>query len=227
MTTEFKPMQDFFKENGFVVINKFLTPDVANLLYTYCMTTVQLTDFKITFDKANHNHDWDGDFGDGQVDGCYHRYADPMFDSLLLLSRASIENYTGLSLSNNYTYWRFYQKDNELKRHKDRHSCEISTTLCLGYNVSNVDQAVYPDYDWPMWVETKDNPDGVPVHLKPGDMIVYRGCDVDHWREKFIGLNHAQVFMHYNDTNGPYNIVNDGRPILGIPKRFQTGVDKS
>jgi hypothetical protein len=143
-----------------------------------------------------------------------------MMDTLLSASRGMIENYTGLELIPNYTYWRFYQKDEDLKRHKDRHSCEISVTLCLGYNNSNVDDS---EYIWPMWVETDELPDqdGAPIYMKPGDMIIYRGCDVEHWRERFKGLNHAQVFLHYNDKAGPYQIEFDGRPILGIPKKFQ------
>jgi hypothetical protein len=59
--------------------------------------------------------------------------------------------------------------------------------------------------------------------MKPGDMIIYRGCEVDHWREAFKGLNHAQMFMHYNDADGPYKGRYDGRPILGIPKHYQSG----
>jgi hypothetical protein len=93
--------------------------------------------------------------------------------------------------------------------------------MCLGYNVANVDQSVYPEYNWPMFVESSEYEDGAPVHMNPGDMIIYRGCDIEHWREKFIGLNHAQVFMHYNDKNGPFNNYLDGRPIVGIPKKFQ------
>ena len=32
--------------------------------------------------------------------------------------------------------------DSDLKRHKDRPSCEISTTLCLGYDNSNISKCV-------------------------------------------------------------------------------------
>lgn len=52
-------------------------------------------------------------------------------------------------------------------------------------------------------------------------MIIYRGHDIDHWREPFMGRNHAQVFLHYNDENGPFAKKWDGRPILGIPRGFQ------
>ena len=39
---------------------------------------------------------------------------------------------TGLELIPTYSYARIYKKGDILKRHKDRPSCEISTTLNLG-----------------------------------------------------------------------------------------------
>ena len=36
-------------------------------------------------------------------------------------------------------------------------------------------------------------------------------------RDNFKGLNHAQVFLHYNDKNGKYGEINDGREFLGLP----------
>ena len=39
---------------------------------------------------------------------------------------------TGMDLVPTYSYTRLYEKGNILKRHKDRPSCEVSTTLHLG-----------------------------------------------------------------------------------------------
>ena len=149
-----------------------------------------------------------------------------MMDTLMSASLSTVEKFTDLELIPEYTYWRLYVKNEELKRHRDRESCEISITLCLGYNTSNLTEPEFEGYDWPMFVEGQliEGIDGIPLHMKPGDMIIYKGCEIDHWREKFKGLNHAQVFMHYNDKNGPYKIQNDGRPILGIPKYYQTSI---
>jgi hypothetical protein len=65
------------------------------------------------------------------------------------------------------------------------------------------------------------NGNELPIHMKPGDALIYRGCEIEHWREPFIGNNHAQVFLHYNEKNGDYNIINDGRPVLGFPASFR------
>lgn len=216
-----KTIQDYFQENNYVVIRKFIDENLANLLYQYCITNVKRADFLEQHAPEAYRPSFDGQFGDTQAPMSYNRYGDPMMDTMLVSGTPSMEKYTGLNLIPNYTYWRLYQQGEVLKRHIDRDSCEVSATMCLGYNTSNLNPAEHGDYDWPMFVETKDNPDGVPLHLKPGDMIIYRGCEVDHWRERFIGLNHAQVFLHYNDQSGPFQIALDGRPIIGIPKSFQ------
>ena len=51
-------------------------------------------------------------------------------------------------------------------------------------------------------------------------MLVYSGCDLEHWREPFEGQTCGQVFLHYNNAYGPYASKNmfDGRPKLGVPK---------
>ena len=212
-----KEAQQFFEENKYVVIRNFLSAEMASIFYEYSKTVTSAVDFKIVSSKEFHNQNWDGGFGDKQVPDTFYRDGDPIMDTLMIMSLNKMEQFTGLTLVPNYTYWRFYQKGNDLKRHVDRGSCEISATLCLGYDVSNIDNNVYPDYDWPMYVCDKSGAE-LPVHMKPGDLIIYRGMEVEHWREKFIGLNHTQVFLHYNDTCGTVNNFLDGRHIIGIPR---------
>lgn len=221
-----KQIADFFQKNNYVLIRNFLDENTSNLLYAYCLTRVQQIDFKSQHAKQNYDKRWDGEFGDEQAPSSFNAYGDPLMDTLMASSVSTVEKFTGLELIPEYTYWRLYVKNEELKRHRDRESCEISITLCLGYNTSNLKGEEFEGYDWPMFVEGTviEGIDGIPLHMKPGDMIIYKGCEIDHWREKFQGLHHAQVFMHYNDKAGPYKIKNDGRPILGIPKYYQTAI---
>ena len=213
--------REYFKNNKYLVLKKFIDENMAGLLYQYCLVKVQRTDFMTMYAKDDYRPEWDGRFGDEQAPISYNCYADPMMDTILGASTKTLSSYVGIDLIPTYSYWRLYQQGEVLKRHSDRHSCEISATLCLGYNTSNLTPEQQKDYDWPMFVETSEEPDGVPINLKPGDLILYRGCEVEHWRERFIGLNHAQVFLHYNDSTGPYKIALDGRPILGVPKLYQ------
>jgi len=215
-----KQIQEYFNKNNYVVVRGFLDSNMAGLFYQYCINKVKKVNFLTSHAKDEYRADWDGTFGDPQAPNSYSCYGDDLMDSLLLSSCPTISNYTGLELNPTYSYWRFYQKDEDLKRHRDRESCEVSATLCLGYNYSNLTETE-PDYNWPMFVEDNETGDGLPVDLQPGDIIVYRGCEVDHWREKLKGLNQAQVFLHFNDQSGPYKGLFDGRPILCIPKKFQ------
>jgi hypothetical protein len=146
-------------------------------------------------------------------------------ETLLLKCQPGMEKATRLKLYPAYTYARIYKKGDELKRHKDRFSCEISTTMNLGGD------------DWPIYLSPNENvgiPDGknitvaskakgVKVDLKPGDMLVYSGCELEHWREKFKGKECIQVFLHYNNrkTRGSRDNMFDKRPHLGLPPWFK------
>ena len=162
---------------------------------------------------------------DEQIPDTYSQYGNIAMETLLLKCQPQMEKVTGLKLYPAYTYARIYKKGDELKRHKDRFSCEISTTMNLGGD------------DWPIYLEpnpkkggvkpgvgyVSDNTKGVRVDLKPGDMLVYSGCELEHWREKFKGKECVQVFLHYNNrkTPGAKDNMFDKRPHLGLPSWFK------
>ena len=213
------PAAKFFEEHRWVKIDKFIDSNMCNLLYHH----IQLETARLNYYDENdisYSKEMDGEFTDPQAPGDFSKYGDPIMDTLLSLSLEQMQTLTGKELVPTYSYHRLYTTGTELKKHSDRSSCEISTTLCLGYDVSNVDASKYPDWDWPMFIE-ESNGEEIPVHMKPGDMIIYRGCELNHWREPFWGNNHAQVFLHYNEKGGEYDIPNDGRPILGMPGTFR------
>lgn len=134
-------------------------------------------------------------------------YGDPIFDKLLEQMARPIGINVGKKLLPTYTYARIYRPGEILKRHKDRPACEISATLTLGYDANSV---------WPiMFDEEKE----LMVELETGEMAVYKGCDVMHWRAPFKGNWHVQVFLHYVDADGPYaSEALDGRASLGVDK---------
>lgn len=141
------------------------------------------------------NDEWPEDH---QSPGMFAVYKDPttMFLHSRLLPR--MEEATQLRLLPTYTYSRVYRPGAILEKHKDRPACEISATMLVGANYSPT---------WPLLVEGKQ------IVQEPGDMCVYRGCDVEHWREPMDGppdAFHVQLFAHYVDADGPYSsLVND------------------
>jgi len=60
----------------------------------------------------------------------------------------------------------------------------------------------------------------VEIALEPGDALIYRGCECDHWRSKFTsGSWQAQAFCITSTQNGPYAEERfDRRPYLGFKK---------
>jgi len=142
-----------------------------------------------------------GKFGDDQIPNVYSEYGNGVMETLLMKTLPIVKRETKLDLLPTYAYTRVYERGSELKKHKDRPSCEISGTLHLGGN------------QWDIYM------DGVKVDLNIGDMLVYSGCDLEHWREPFDGDLCGQVFLHYNEANGQYAEKNlfDGRPMLGLP----------
>ena len=53
-------------------------------------------------------------------------------------------------------------------------------------------------------------------------MLVYKGNELEHWREPFEGKQCGQVFLHYTDVNTKDAEKNkfDTRPHLGLPSEF-------
>ena len=66
-------------------------------------------------------------------------------------------------------------------------------------------------------------PKGIKISLKPGDMLIYSGCDLEHWREEFTGEDCGQVFLHYNKAKSKTAKENeyDKRPFLGLPAWYK------
>jgi hypothetical protein len=62
--------------------------------------------------------------------------------------------------------------------------------------------------------------DRYPITLHPGDMLVYKGREVPHWRECFDGNYWIQAFFHYVDADGPLASHKfDGRSGIGVLDR--------
>jgi len=215
-----------FKKDRFTVIKNAISKDLALFCYNYFLMQKQVYD---TCRETRYISPFESLIGfyeepDSQIPNTYSQYANMAFETLLLKLHPVMEKTTGLKLHPNYSYARIYKPGDELKRHKDRFSCEISTTLNLGGD------------KWPIYIEpnpkkgkVKDNQyfsdhtKGIKVNLNPGDMLVYRGNVLEHWREPFDGQCCVQAFLHYNNakTKGADENIYDRRPHLGLPSWFK------
>ena len=199
-----------FKKNNFTVVKKAISKDLALFCYNYLLIKERRLDFLLKDQYISPYEDIHGRFGDEQIgENVFNIYGDPAMDTLLLKCQDIMEKITGFNLNPTYTFARNYLKGNELKRHKDRFSCEISCTMNLGGD------------KWPIYLEPsgKINMKGEKVVLTPGDILIYKGCDLEHWREPFEGEKCVQVFLHYNKARGNKNLY-DNRPALGLPSWY-------
>ena len=215
-----------FKKKKYTVIKQAISKDLAAFIANYFLMQKQVYD---TCRNARYISPFENIIGhyeskDEQIPNTYSQYANMAMETLLLKCQPGMEKATGLKLYPAYSYARIYKKGDELKRHKDRFSCEISTTMNLGGD------------PWPIYLDptNTDIPSenkpyevignkGVKVDLKQGDMLVYSGCELEHWREKFKGKECVQVFLHYNNRKTPGSEKNmfDKRPHLGLPPWFK------
>lgn len=170
-----------FEQRGYVVVRNLISKELSKYLFDYLCLTTRASQFN------------NGSSGDEQVpDSISAAHGDPAFEALILNIHHRMEECTGLELIPTYSYRRLYKKGNVLLKHKDRPSCEISATIKLSDSGG---------YNWPIWmVDT-------PYLLEDGDAVIYRGCELEHWRERCEGPDTyviGQVFTHFVDKNGPY-----------------------
>ena len=216
-----------FKKNKYTVIRQAISKDLAAFVANYFLMQKQVYD---TCRAQRYISPFENIIGhyegkDEQIPETYSQYSNIAMETLMLKCQPEMEKVTGLKLYPAYTYARIYKKGDELKRHKDRFSCEISTTMNLAGD------------DWPIYLSPNENvgrpngkditteskAKGIKVDLKPGDMLVYSGCELEHWRNKFKGKECVQVFLHYNNrkTWGAKDNMFDKRPHLGLPSWFK------
>ena len=212
-----------FKEKKYTIIRNAISYELANFGYNYLLLKREAVAWMHENNYISKFTPLFGTWTDKQVTNTYSIYSDMFMETLMMKVLPIMQQRTDMNLIPCYTYTRIYKKGDILKRHSDRPSCEISTTLHLGGDPWTI--FLDPTGQKTVINEEKqiikpNAPKGIPVDLEIGDMLVYSGCDLEHWREPFEGDNCGQVFLHYNNIDGPFGIENkfDKRPLLGIPK---------
>ena len=172
-----------FEGNRYVVVENFLPRLAAKLAARYARAR----------SKSRPQQ------RDTEFPGTHAVYADRLMETLLTLFPPRMENVSGKSLWPTYSYYRVYKPGDVLRPHRDRLSCEISASVCLGYGAG----AAAPGYVWKFWANNrplanggqKDPAGDRGYELTPGQAVVYRGCEVEHWRDAFEGEWHRRSYF--------------------------------
>jgi hypothetical protein len=169
--------QEHFQKHGALYAREVLPKDLA----MFCTHALMV--------KAATNNTG----GDEQApNSTSNMHGELIFETLLERVWPAVELAVGEELIPTYSYVRLYGNGDVLEEHTDRPSCEISMTVQLGRS---------HHYAWPIYMG------GFRFDLGEGDGVVYKGCEVKHWRNACEGPDgyfSGQVFFHFVRANGPY-----------------------
>ena len=168
---------DSLKEKKYKYVKNMLSQDLVNFLTSFSLKNIRSGDRMAPTSSAMHSVNSE------------------IYTHIIHHLHPIMESQTKLKLKPIYSYNRIYYGGSELKKHKDRASCEISASIGLNYNYEN------PNYMWPLCMGD------FPLIIKPGDGVIYKGSEIDHWRPIFNQPEkcwHHQLFVHYVDANGPF-----------------------
>lgn len=183
---------------NYEVIKNALSIELTNFLCDYFLRKRDVVKILYESNYVAYPSPILGDWNDEQVPNTYSHYSDIAMETLLVKMLPVVEKLLKSKLIPQYSYARIYKQGDVLKPHKDRPECEISITMFLGGD------------HWEIHLG-KDT-----VLLKEGDMCVYKGCEIVHFRNVFEGEKCVQVFLHYMPSKQNSQLY-DGRQMLGLP----------
>lgn len=166
---------DPLEKNKYKYVKNMLSLDIVDFLSTW-----SIQNFKITPDPQ------------APMSFSVHSDDSQIYSHVLHYLKPIMEKETGLNLKPTYSYNRVYVGGSSLEKHKDRGECEISASICLKYHYED------KNYKWPLYMQD------TPIIIKEGDGVIYKGCEIEHWRPVFNQPQkcwHHQLFIHYLTTS--------------------------
>jgi hypothetical protein len=192
-----------FATDNYEIVRQALSKELVE--YIKCITTVQEDSCLFTNPPTLENP---YPYSCGQVSKSFSWYSAPHTEGLMVYLKPVLERVTQKRLHESYTFYRIYYNEGILRRHTDRPSCEFSATICIEKT-----------HDWPIFFEKLDGTVS-EINMNEGDLVVYKGMILPHWREEYKGGRHTQIFIHFVDADGPFKSYRyDRRPVLGITKK--------
>ena len=186
-------------QENYIIIKQLVSPDICQLLADYAKFNAKIKPYVLKSDDP--------------ISGVHRKYGDMLMETLLEKLTPLIEKATGLELWPTLSFYYTYQQGHKFKAHKDRSSLQYVAGLCVGadeeYKKNNATS-------WPLIFNIHGK--AHPVELDYGDMVIFRGHEIEHWREVFNGQWFVSAIFGYVDKNGPFAFQKyDQRKTLGKP----------
>lgn len=225
-------------KEGYVVLKNFIPKDIVNFtLDAWKVIELDPENYGEQFRRELdiiHNSPKDS------LEKSLSMYSSPFGVALHHWCWQKLKHVIDMELQETYSFSRKYERGAYLKAHADRPSCEISATLCLDYKTDD-------NKPWSIWVDNTfdyvnnpteifDDTQAVPIRkrktarridLEVGDLLLYQGPNVAHWREKFLGEYGYHLFVHFVNLNGhliDMPFINDYKEEI-LPEEIQNRRD--
>tara|TARA_B110000483_G_scaffold155798_1_gene185100 strand:+ start:40 stop:1062 length:1023 start_codon:yes stop_codon:yes gene_type:complete len=221
LTGQTNPETWSLMKDKFVVLRNFIPKEISNM----ALDSWKTIESQPKMDEAilNREHEITQGSPKDSLGKSKAGYCTPMG---VALHRWLGENLTGIidmDLRETYSYTRKYDRGAYLRAHTDRPSCEISATVCLDYHCDD-------GKPWSIWVQNDenyidiDNMDkayeisqglphrkrrGIKIDLEVGDVLLYQGPNVIHWRDYLLGDYSYHIFMHFINHNSRMYDIKD------------------
>ena len=165
-----------FLQNGYASVPGLIHPFHLAALRRYYRRKIRKGTFRL---------------GDDQSSRRYIAHNDPIARFFHLQLAPYVSKLVGKSVKPSYVYTAAYQPGARLDKHTDREQCAFSITLCVDYSPEPALATA-----WPLYLET---PRGtVTVYQALGDGLLYRGCELPHYRRTLAqGNTSTSIFFHY------------------------------
>ena len=207
-----------FIDNKYVVLRKFIPQDLIDLtLDTWKTIENDPEIYRATF---VHEKEPIPNTPDQNLDTSVGCYCFPPAVGLHSWLKKELQKVLDFRIRETYSYSRKYVRGAYLRSHTDRPSCEVSATICLDYKSDD-------GTPWSIWVQNDKNYLGEAdcqdhiyevsqnhnqrqrlkngakkVDLEVGDVLLYQGPNIPHWRDEFLGEYSYHMFLHFWNATG-------------------------
>lgn len=208
----------YFMKNRYVVLRDFIPKDIIKFMQD-CWLRWENSEQGQKLTETEY------DTGSNSPEDTHNTSESPMDNSpwavaLTEWATPRLMERLKINLIPSYAYSRKYYRNGYMKVHHDRVACEVSFTMPLMFKTDGGDP-------WTIWVDNREDynrtrpspdeffgktqglsinernrTDGIlPIKLNVGDVMVYQGPNVLHWRDRLVGDYSYHIFCHWHNAD--------------------------
>lgn len=166
---------DEFALQGYCMLPSLIHPDQIAALARYYRALIQGGSWELGDAQVEQRHGW------------YNELVARFFHLQLC---NLVSGVGGEPVKPTYCYSSAYHGGASLRAHMDRRQCEYTLSLLIDRSPGAT------DVPWPLWFQAPSGKDSVTLGL--GDAVLFRGCELAHWREAAPSdQDQTMLLFHY------------------------------